>query len=481
MDPIAARPSRPFAAASIGIAILIVAWFAFAASREWFAADDFWFLPAADGPKSWLKIFVPLEPRVWWSYRPVSIDVFFALGVRLFDRNPFGFLAASLSMHLLTGLVVYRLGRQFGFDTSVAVVTALLSVSRYPSLTEGLWVSVCQYTITIFFYTLSVSLFIDYARSKRIGLLLASCATLILTLLSNEMGATLAAVIVLTSLYLDGFSFSPPQLARTLRRAAAHVIITAAYILFRTMVIGPAGRSPLYQWVAGWHIAVNYFWSLVFVLGPDRTWLFAGAVPFLAVLAALASSAGTRRTVAQPLLATAVLTVGWTMAAMLPYLGMPYPHRRFAMSIEVPVCLLCGACFNAFARAYSARHRVAVEVGLLVVLLLSFPYGAAWEAASNPRGETARRLVSLVGDEHASLPKGAAVVVRYGAQGLASAAESEEFRARVLDGIVFWAFYPGKELKLYILDARRPPPPGLTCPPCLLLNLEPGLRLERLP
>jgi hypothetical protein len=478
MDPNTDRPSRAFVAASIAITILIVAWFAFAASREWFAGDDFWFLPPAEGPKNWLKIFFPLEPRTWWSYRPISIDVFFWLGVRLFDRNPFGFLAASLSMHLLTGLVVYRLARQLGFEIPVAVVTALFSVSRYPSLTEGLWISVCQYTITIFFYTLSMSLFIDYARSRRVGFLLASCVTLILTLLSNEMGATLAAVVVLTSLHLERFSFSPEYLVRALRRAAPHVIITAAYVVYRTLIIGPAGRSPFYQWVFGWHVIVNYFWSVVFVLGPDRTWLLFGAIPLLAALVAIASSHDARGAVVKPLWATSALTVGWIVAAMSPYVGMPFPYRRFAMSIEVPVCLLFGACFNAFSRVYSRRHRAAVEGGLLAVLMLSLPYGAAWDAASNPRGETAKRLVALVGEQDANLPKGSAVVVRYGAEGLATTAESHEFSARVFLGVVFWSFHAGKELRLYILDASQPWPADLICPPCLILDLKPGLVLE---
>jgi hypothetical protein len=481
MNPAPDGPSRTFVCASIVVAILVSAWFVFAASRQWFVGDDLWFLAFAQWPKSWrnwLRVFVPLGPRQWWSYRPLSIDVFFALCFRLFGREPFGYLAVSLSVHALTGLVVYRLARQLGFATTVAVLTALLSISRYPSLTEGLWISVCQYTIPVFFYALSLSLFIDYAKSSRIGLLIASCAALILTLLSNEMGATLAAVVVLTSLYLDGFGFSAERLIRTLRRTVPHLTITAAYLLFRAAVIGPAQVPPVYRWVGGWHILDNYFWALVFVFGAERAALLEGAIPVVAALVAVAGSRD-RGPVFKSLGGVSVISIGWIAVAMLPYVGLPFPHVRFAMSIEVPVCLLCGACLNAFATVYAVGHRRLVESVLLVVLVLSVPYREAWARATNPKGDTAKRLVSLLRDKTASISNGTAVMVLYGSPGLSSAAESDEFRARVFSGMALWAFYTDKQLpRFYLLDARQPMPKDLQCPPCIFLDLKPGLVLE---
>ncbi len=423
-------------------------------------------------------MFVPLGPRLWWSYRPLTTDVFFSLCFWLFNRNPFGYLAVSLSMHFLTGLVVYRLARQFGFETRVAVLTALLSISRYPSLTEGFWISVCQYTATMFFYALSLSLFIDYARSTRIAFQIASCITLILTLLSNELGATLAAVAVLTSLYLDEFSFSPDRLMRALRRTAPQVTITAAYLVFRTKVIGPAYTPPVYQWVAGWHILVHYFWALVFVFGGERIWLLEGLVPVVAALLAIAWSRDSRGALVKPLLAVSVVSIGWIGVGMLPYVGMPFVHPRFVMAIELPVCLLCGACLNAFSRVYASKHQAVVEGVLVAVLVLSLPYRATWDRVAHPKSEPVQHLVWLIRQNAARLPKGATVVVLYGANGLSSAAEAQDFRARVFGGAVLQAFYADKELKLYLLDVSQPPPKDLQCPPCLFLDLKPGEVLE---
>jgi hypothetical protein len=486
MNPTSDGASRSFVYASTAIATLILAWCFFAASRQWFVYDDFWFLAFASGPRHWVRIFLPLEPRPWWSYRPLSIDVFFFLCGRLFNRDPVGYLTVSLSLHCLTGLVVYRLARQFGLETRAAVLTALLSVSRYPSLTEGLWISVCQYTITMFFYALSLSFFIDYARSTRITFQIASCTGLILALLSNELGVTLAAVVGLISLYQEEFSFSAKRLVRALRRVAPQVTITAAYLLFRIKLIGPTKAVPVpteYQWVTGWHILSNYFWALVFVFGSERVRLLESLMPLAAALLAIAASRETRGALVKPLLAVSLVSIGWIVVGMLPYVGMPYVgmpfmRPRFAMSIELPVCLLCGACLNAFSRVYSSKRPAAVETVLLAALVLSLPYRAAWDAATNPKGETVKRLVSLVGDQHASLPKGAAVVVLYGSKGLGSVSESEEFWFRAMGGAVFWAFYGDKDLKLHMMDASTPPPIDLKCPPCLFLDLEPGLMLE---
>jgi hypothetical protein len=114
----------------------------------------------------------------------------------------------------------------------------------------------------------------------------------------------------------------------------------------------------------------------------------------------------------------------------------------------------------------------------LAVLVLSVPYRAAWDAATNPRGETAKRLVSLVGDQYASLPEGATVVVQYGSKGLATVRESQEIWFRAMGGAVFWVFHGGKHFKLRMLDVSKPPPNDLKCPPCLFLDLKPGLALE---
>jgi hypothetical protein len=471
------RPSAVFVCVAIAVVILLIAWCAYAASREWFVGDDFWFLALAQYPKSWrnwAEIFLPFGPRHWWSYRPLTTGVFFSVCFRLFGRDPFGYLAASLSMHLLTGLVVYRLGRQFGFESRVAVLTALLSISRYPSLTEGFWISVCQYTVTIFFYVLSLSLFIDYVRTGRIGFQVVSCAALVLTLLSNEMGATLVAVVVLTSVYLDGFSIGSGRWGATLRRVAPQVAITAVYLVFRGELIGPAEVPPMYRWVAGWHILANYYRALVFVFGAEPAALLGGLVPVIAALAALVSSRDKRGVVARALLGVSAVTSGWVVVGILPYVGMPFAHPRFSLSIEVPVCLLCGACLNAFATVYSARSRALVEGVLLAVLLLSLPYRATWDVATHPKGDTAKRLVSLLRERSANLSKGTAVVIRYGGNGLGTARESQEFWARVFGGAVFWAFFGDKDLGFHLVDVTRPPPEDLKCPPCIFFDLEPG-------
>ena len=55
---------------------------------------------------------------------------------------------------------MYRIGRQLGFDLRVALVTALLAVSREPTLGEIFYGSVFHFVISVFFTSLSVTCFL---------------------------------------------------------------------------------------------------------------------------------------------------------------------------------------------------------------------------------------------------------------------------------------------------------------------------------
>jgi hypothetical protein len=468
-------PSWPFLSVCVGAAAVFAGWCLFLAGREWFVGDDFAFLAQARQPWNWAQVFLPLGPRFWWSYRPLSTDVFFSLGFKAFGLNPFGYLVVSLSLHFLTGLLVWRLARQLGFEARVAIVTALLSVSRFPFLAEGLWISVSQYTITMFCYTACLSLFLDYARTTRVRFQAAACVALVLALLSNEVGATLAGVIVLLSWYVDGFSLARGDVRRTLRRTIPLLIVTAAYVVVRTTVIGAAQLPPVYRWMPGWHMPGRYAWTVFFVLGNGQPPLWVWVTLVLGALLGVVWQRRGRGAALRWLVGVNVVGLGWIAIALVPYAGLPFPYPRYAMAIEVPTCLLLGAYLSAFARAYAPAQRAAVEALLVLVLAVSVPYGSVLPRKASPRGTPAKHFLRVIGDRSASVSHGTTVVVQYGARGLGSPAEAEEFRVRIFGGAALGAVYPDKGLRLVMLDLRKPPPGDLRCPPCLFLDLQPGM------
>jgi hypothetical protein len=467
--------SRSFAVAVTAAASLFLGCCMVVAARQWFVGDDFAFLWLAQQPRNWGEVFLPLGPRLWWSYRPLTTDVFFSVCLWLFHYDPFGYLAVSLALHFLTGFVVYRLARQCGFDARVAMVTALLSVSRFPFLSEGFWISDAQYTITMFFYTACVTLVMDYAQSSRRSLQLAACVALVLTLLSNEMGASLGGVVVLLSWYADGFGLSLRGLRRTFGRVLPLLVIAAAYLVLRTQVIGPTQVPSGYGWSVGWHMLVNSGLGLFFVLGNQWAYSVGALLLVVAGFVAVSSRGRAPRGSLRSLLAVSAVALGWIALGLLPYVGLRVTHPRFAMPIQIPACLLLGAFVNALSKTVSAKHPTVVELGLLTLLVLSVPYRVLWEQASAAKGASAKQLVELISKRSADLPIGSTVVVRYGGEGLCGAAEADEFRARIFGGAALPAFFDPKRLGLYLVDVSQPPPGYVHCPPCMFLDLKPGL------
>ncbi|MFI5394424.1 MAG: ArnT family glycosyltransferase [Candidatus Binatia bacterium] len=444
------------------------------ARRQWFVGDDFTFFTLMRLPINWLGVFLPLGRRMWWSYRPLTTDVFFSLGFRLFGYEPFGYLAVSLAAHFLAAPLVYRLARQLSFDSRVAIVAALLSVSRYPSLVQGFWISVVQYTVTMLFFLTCVSLFFDYAQSRRRRFLLGCCVALVLALLSNEVSATLPGVLLLVSLYVDRFALTAASLLRSLRRTVVPLVLVSAYLVLRIFLIGPGLQNPLYTVTLGWHVLSNYERDLLFVFDNQTARVLAAALLALAVLSIAVGSRRLGRPALAWLLRTNLLCLGWLSVVLVPYVGFGYPFPRFAIPAEVPACLLFASYLNVLSRLVRGKLSTAFDLGLIALVVGSIPYATLRERFQHPDGLSAKQFVELVQRSDPPLPRGATVVVAYGADGLVDSSRAADFSFRVGQGAALHTFFPDKRLKLLLLDLSQPTPKDLRCPPCLVLGLRPG-------
>ncbi len=446
-------------------ACLILAW------QQWFYADDFYFLWRATQPHDWVNDFAPLSARPWWSYRPLTIDVYFRACRWLFGGDPFGYLAVSLAFHFATGGVVYRLSRQFGLPQPIGLATALMSVSCYPSLNQVLWVSVSQYTIALFFSTLSVSLHLDYLRNGTRVCLPAALGAYVLTLLANEAGVTVAGVVMLAAWRQAGFPMSWCGLGRAVRPTLPALVVLGVYAIFRTRVLGPAAVPAVYTWELDGRVFHRFAAALLFVFGSDQT------AALLALLAtAVVAVLGMRRTNWRSPGGAAVVAAGWLVLNALPFVGLPMVHPRFAMPLVAPACLLVGACLRPWGQAGVVVRRWPLELLLVLFCLVLLPWSTLWYHPEVVRGAWTRGFAAWVDQRTAHLSPGATVVVRYGGPGLASAADAEEFRSRVFGGALFGAVFPSRQLALAMVDSRQPSmSPAL--PQAAVLDLGPGLAL----
>jgi hypothetical protein len=469
-------PSREFLL-GCGIAALAVAlpclWIA---SLEWFTRDDFAFLAyvQAGDSWSWRRVFLPLEERFWPFYRPLGMETYFYLGFRLFGLDAFGYFSVSLAVHFGSGALVYRIGRQLGFDARVAVVTALLAVSRHPSLGEIFYGSIFHYLISILFTLASITCFLDHVGGRGRRWQLASCLALGLALLCNEVNASTPALLVLAALGTRPLERDFTR--RVMRAVGPQLVLVVLYLAFRFLLLPPLEIRPLHTPVLGPHVVRNAGIHLLYVFG-GMPLLVATLGLTSALGVVLVTSSGARGQGAR-LGRLAALTLAWSAVAVAPFALLPFPQPRYAMMTAVPLCLFFGALLDSIWRSYGPLHPRVLEVGFVVALFAAIPFGVLTDRALDPRGRHPRRIVEAIEARRPAVPANARLVLLYGAPELAQHDDAMAFRYLAYNGMVVDAVYPETTMSLRFHDLTQRPPRGVIRAGNLYFELSPGFEVE---
>jgi hypothetical protein len=447
--------SGRFVTACAALGAVLVVLYLWLAHREYFFGDDLYFLRKAQMPRDWGEVFVSFKPRGWWSYRPLSIEVYFSTLYAVAGLNPFPYLVTSLIAHFAAGYLVYRLALQLGIARSVALAVALLKVALFPSLNgELFWISAFQTVLGSFFYLLTVSLFIDYLTQGRRIFQVAASVAMVLTLLSNELGMTLPGPLVLLAIYFGSGDLRARVLG-ALRAALPMIVILGLYLPFRyVLIIASFLPTPgLNRPHLGWHIPWNVL-NFLRILAKRS-----GELQLLLLLTVATGWAAAARMGdgALGLLARRLLLVfGWMLCAMVPFLGAYFLHHRAAIVLEGPFCLLLAIHLDPIVRAAGTLRRGGlVEVAMIVLLLVAFPYQAVGEQLRMPRGQVNRDLLALLAAEPNGVPEGACVRIQPRPEDTWTS--SDLFALRFATSGLFASHYPKRTLEV-------PPEPG-TPPP----------------
>lgn len=461
-------PSRGFLAGCLLLALALVAACAVIASHEWFSRDDFVFLARLRDPAtwSWREVFLPLAPREWPFYRPLGMDAYYFVAHRVFGLFAPGWFGVSLAFHFGAGVWVWRISRQLGFEARVALATALLSVSRAPSLDEIFYGAVFHYVLSVFLTLAAVSCFLDHLVRGGAARLAGACVAVALALLCNEVNALLPGVLALAALGLP----RPPPAPRVLRACAGPAALAALYLVFRFALLGEARLRPMHSPGLGWHVASNAGRALADLCEGGVGLAFAGA---LALLLAWAGS-GTPAARAA-LLRRTVATLGWLALSLAPFALLPFPQVRYAMLAEAPACLFFGALLDGLARRMTASHPRLLEALLLVLLLAALPAPVLARRAAEPRGAQPLRLLRAV-EALAPTPP-ARFVVLYGTPELAAARDAIPFRYLAYNGKVLQAVFPEAAVSLRFHDLSERPPRSVIRPGVRYLVLSPELEV----
>jgi hypothetical protein len=473
MNVAGSTASRGFLLGCMLAALAIALACAWVASLEWFSRDDFAFLARVQrvDPWSWRAVFLPFDERFWTFYRPLGMETYFYLGFQLFGLEASGYFAVSLAFHFASGALVYRIGRQLGFDLRVALVTALLAVSREPTLGEIFYGSVFHFVISVFFTLLSITCFLEYAAGEGRRWQVASCFALGLALLCNEVNATTPALLALAAL---GTRRPERRFARRVLLAVApQLLLVALYLAFRFLLLAPVAMPTVYTLVLHPNVLRNTAIHVLFVFGGI------GPLAVAALLGtALLVSAPDRRERAR-LGRLAAMAISWTAVVLAPFALIPFPQERYAMLAVPPVCLLIGALLDSFWRIAGGRYPRSLEAALVVAVLASIPFGLLAQQAANPRGDAPRRIVRAIEAQQPAIASNARLVVLYGTPELAAREQAVAFRYLAYNGMVVDAVYPETTMSMRFHDLSQRSPRKAIRPRSFYFRLSPSLEIER--
>ena len=466
-----------------GVAALFLAMMLITAERESFTRDDFAFLAYVQRPHwSWLEVYLPIEERWWWAYRPLGMQTFFYFGYQLFGLNAFGFFSVAIALHFATGLLAYRLMLRLSFVPVVAAAAALLSITRFPTASDIFYGSVFHYTAATFLSLLAMILFVDYARSGRASKAAGSAVCIVLGLLCNEFVIIYPFLFIFLSLYCDAevpgaSSWSPDAIRRAMWRASPYLAIAALYWVFRFHVIADVAMNRAYgQSFAPWLIRQNVGKMIFF---------FFGDLPTMAgfILIAAASIAVIFQTKNRALgtdtwwLRTGLLCGVWIVGLLAPFAILIVSHARFAKPLEVPISIFFAIPLQLVWLGASPKFAKALQMALVAMLLLGLPYQTLRQRYLSPVGAYPLALAQAIETHHPNIDVGSRVVLLYNAPGLASHAGGEKFKRFAFGGTAaLQAYFQERQLTMRVHNLwKHPIEPG--CKNCVYLQLLPKLKI----
>lgn len=336
--------------------------------RASLASEDFDFYRAARNTdlQQALKAFIPTNH--YW-YRPFN-DLGFWIEVHLFGLNPTAFHVVSLTGHVISAALLYRLARTLGSGPLAALVAGLVFVTTVHAHEVVWWWADLHYA---FAGPLIVgSLVAWFSQRKAVAVVLAVAA-----LMTDESAVLLLPVVMVGEFLTRGGSTTwSHRLLGAVPAAIPLMILVALYFAFRIGVgDGIWGesvpcRSPSCV-AAG---VVNYAARLV--VRPDRAYgIFESYKLMLTVLGAVAGAAvgvvmamrwRERRVISFGVAWTALTVVFFVLALW------PYASDRFMYYPDMGVALAVGGCAQEAIHLLASGNRtvrfVAPIAGLAVVL-----------------------------------------------------------------------------------------------------------------
>ena len=168
---------------------------------SYFYSDDWWWLSLATENEEGIQAFFQVQPNGMW--RPM-VFAFFTYCNRLFGLDPLGYHLISISLHTSNVVLIYTVTRRLLGRKGYATLGACIFGFHYIAYEPVTWISSVGHLFALFFYMLSLLLFIRYQEDSNVRYYIGLLCSFVLSILASE-----AALSLLFNVLILGRIFYP--------------------------------------------------------------------------------------------------------------------------------------------------------------------------------------------------------------------------------------------------------------------------------
>ena len=245
-----------------------------------FTHDDFFHFKIAQvsSVKDFLNFFNPTyTPENWAYYRPLTTQVFYAIGRYFFNFRSFPMRLLSFCFFVLTIILVKKNIYLLTEDNFLAITSSFFYTMSATNFSKIYFLGATQELGLAVFFQLSTLFFIKFLLKKNKNYYWLALLNFVVSLSAKETAAVLPAILLLTSIFLKNAKKTAAKFSTTVLYLIPFFIILAIYSYLHIFKYGlPKGNSYIYDFSP--RILNTTFWYLLWSLNiPEMLVDFVGS------------------------------------------------------------------------------------------------------------------------------------------------------------------------------------------------------------
>ena len=355
-------------------------------------------------------------------YRPI-VELYFWIGVRVFDGSPVVLHIPPIVLHALNGALVYFISEGLGMRRPFAYAAALLFVVQPSYVAAVAWVGALAECVGTFFGLGAILLLLRFRCTRERRSFVLAVTSFGLALLTHESSVVFLPLIALADWTMGSWSWRWRDLIRTY---VAFVVVLAAYLAIDLTINAKHYVITEGGYRIGLHIVSNAFQYVASLYVGERTLTWHLIVATVLAFILVRGSARAR------------MGVIWMFVAMLPFLPFDTANvSRYAYLPAVGLALLMAEGASVLNERLEPRWSKATRVAVIAVLIafnaIRFGNFARRGVADiTARMESYRTFLTTLRQTHPTLENGAVVPI--------DARIEKEMPLRFLEAAVQWEY-----------------------------------------